>query len=124
VALSPCACNCASMRAELAARVIDRACPFYVLLSERMGGTVLISGGLACAAGRLTSTVAGVKACGAFCLPGVEKTGGQLAFFWRDRACATVAAASNYFFLSRRARFLACFKPGACATMSLRLVLR
>ncbi|KAJ7819641.1 hypothetical protein B0H14DRAFT_3876582 [Mycena olivaceomarginata] len=54
--------------------------PILRVVIRTRGGTVLISGGLACAAGRLTSTVAGVKACGAFCLPGVEKTGGQLAF--------------------------------------------
>ncbi|KAJ7857267.1 hypothetical protein B0H14DRAFT_2751372 [Mycena olivaceomarginata] len=78
------------------ARQAGRPChrpvvPVLCVATERMGGTVLISGELACAARRLTSTAAGVKACGAFFLPGVEKTGRQLAFLWRDRACATVS---------------------------------
>ncbi|KAJ7876059.1 hypothetical protein B0H14DRAFT_34158 [Mycena olivaceomarginata] len=37
VALSPCARNCAPVRAELAAHVIDRSCPFYVLPPQRVG---------------------------------------------------------------------------------------
>ncbi|KAJ7864010.1 hypothetical protein B0H14DRAFT_3862702 [Mycena olivaceomarginata] len=80
----------AGVRAEIADCVIDRLCPFYVLLPAHMGGTVLISGELARTAGRLTSTAARVKACGAFLLPGAEKTGGQLTLPGHSGICSVV----------------------------------